>query len=97
MKFTVVPLGIRYPPISMSSAALCGSTKWPGGCFRRASRITALRYGILWTCPFLVVVSGGLDLVVELLLDGWVFYELGHDPLQPCRRGVRTGVEELGT
>jgi hypothetical protein len=51
----------------------------------------------LWTCPFLVVVSGGLDLVVELLLDGWVFYELGHDPLQPCGRGVRTGVEELGT
>uniref|UniRef100_A0ACD5TND1 Uncharacterized protein n=1 Tax=Avena sativa TaxID=4498 RepID=A0ACD5TND1_AVESA len=27
MKFTVAPLGIRYPPISMSSAALCGSTK----------------------------------------------------------------------
>jgi hypothetical protein len=30
MKFTVVAFGIRYPPISISSAALCGSTKWAG-------------------------------------------------------------------
>ncbi|XBJ16994.1 hypothetical protein VPH35_002268 [Triticum aestivum] len=43
MKFTVAPFGIRYPSISMSSIALCGSTKCAGGCLRSPSRTTALR------------------------------------------------------
>ncbi|KAI9383386.1 hypothetical protein POPTR_013G076501v4 [Populus trichocarpa] len=46
MKFTVPFLGIRYPPNTVSSVTACGSTKCPGGCLRRPSRIIAFKYGI---------------------------------------------------
>ncbi|BAT11648.1 Os10g0514550 [Oryza sativa Japonica Group] len=65
MKFTVAPLGMRYPPTSMSSAALCGSAKWPGGCFRRPSRMTAFRYGIFWVSSS--VISSWSSLVLDLI------------------------------
>ncbi|XBJ16995.1 hypothetical protein VPH35_008501 [Triticum aestivum] len=45
----------------------------------------------------LVVPLRGADLFVELLLDGRVLHQLGHDPLQPGGGGVGPGVEELGT
>uniref|UniRef100_A0A0E0EZV5 Uncharacterized protein n=1 Tax=Oryza meridionalis TaxID=40149 RepID=A0A0E0EZV5_9ORYZ len=73
MKFTVAPLGMRYPPTSVSSAILCGSTKWAGGCLRRPSRMTAFRYGMScvsssvissWSSPSLV-----LDLISSWSLD----------------------------
>uniref|UniRef100_J3N437 Uncharacterized protein n=1 Tax=Oryza brachyantha TaxID=4533 RepID=J3N437_ORYBR len=49
----------------MSSAALCGSTKCPGGCFRRPSRTTALRYGMPWTSSS--ETSGWSSLVMDLI------------------------------
>ncbi|XBJ09326.1 hypothetical protein VPH35_014422 [Triticum aestivum] len=45
----------------------------------------------------LVVPLRGTDLFVELLLDGRVLDQLGHDPLQPGGGGVGPGVQELGT
>ncbi|URE21123.1 hypothetical protein MUK42_11134, partial [Musa troglodytarum] len=46
-KLTAVPLGIRYPHRSTSSVTAWLRTKWPGGCRRSPSSITAFRYGIL--------------------------------------------------
>ncbi|TVU31354.1 hypothetical protein EJB05_23037, partial [Eragrostis curvula] len=104
MKLTVVPLGMVYPPSSMSSAGACGRTVCPGGWRRRPSITTAFRYGILctsssetyWSTEPVVLPQGVFDFVVELVLDGRVLDELGHDPLQRRGRRVRAAVEELG-
>ncbi|GER56690.1 shikimate dehydrogenase [Striga asiatica] len=46
MKFTTAFFGTKQPANSTSCVTLCGKTKWPGGCLLRASKTTALRYGI---------------------------------------------------